>query len=344
MKTKKAPFIATALISTIIMCLMMSVVPGCQKEVKPSGTITLYTSVPTAIIEELKQEFEAENPGMYLQIYRKGTSAVVEKINEEIAAGQVQADLIWVANFTVGEELKKKGVLLPYTPPEAAEIPDILKDETGYYYAGRLLIMVVAYNTDTVTEIPTGYKDLLDKRHHGRIGHDTPETSGSLLYFVGTLLQDADFGEEFFIALAENAPQIQTSTKTTQRIADGELDMGITIDYTVRKLLKENPGAPIDYIYPEAGVVMVPSPIAIFKDSQNIEVAKVFVRYILSKKGQTVLRDLGGFVPARLDVSPPERITSITQLSVIPSDKDWITEHIDDIVSKFIDIFGPRQD
>ena len=344
MRLNQVPFSAKALASIAIMCLMMTVVLGCQKEVKPRGTITLYTSVPTAIIEELRQEFEAENPGVHLEIYRKGTSAVVEKINEEIAAGQVQADLIWVANFTVGEELKEKGVLLPYTPPEATEIPDILKDDDGYYCAGRLLIMVVAYNTDTVTTIPTGYKDLLDKRYHGRIGHDTPETSGSLLYFMGTLLQDADFGEEFFTALAENTPQIQTSTKTTQRIASGELDMGITIDFTVRKLLKENPGAPIDYIYPEAGVVMVPSPIAIFKDSQNIEVAKVFVRYILSKKGQTVLRDLGGFVPVRLDVSPPERITSITQLKVIPSDKDWITEHRDDIVSKFMDIFGQRKD
>ncbi len=344
MKISRVSLVVTALASIIIMCLMMSVVLGCQKEIKPTGTITLYTSVPTAIIEELKQEFEAENPGMYLQIYRKGTSALVEKINEEIAAGQVQADVIWVANFTVGEDLKEKGVLLPYTPPESTEIPDILKDETGYYYAGRLLIMVVAYNTDTVTEIPTGYKDLLNKRHHGRIGHDTPETSGSLQYFVGTLLQDADFGEEFFTALAENAPQIQTSTKTTQRIASGELDMGITIDNTVRKLLKENPDAPIDYIYPEAGVVMVPSPIAIFKDSQNIEVAKVFVRHILSKRGQAVLRDLGGYVPVRLDVSPPERITSITRLKVIPSDKAWITEHKDEIVSKFIDIFGPRQD
>lgn len=344
MKTKKVTFIATVLASIIIMCLMMTLVPGCQKEVKPTGTITLYTSVPTAIIEELKQEFEAENPGLYLEIYREGTSAVVEKINEEIAAGQVQADVIWVANFTVGEELKEKGVLLHYTPPEAAQIPDILKDEDGYYCAGRLLIMVVAYNTDTVTTIPTGYKDLLDKRYQGRIGHDTPETSGSLQYFMGTLLQDADFGEEFLTALAGNSPQIQTSTKTTQRIADGELDMGITIDNTVRKLLMENPSAPIDYIYPEAGVVMVPSPIAIFKDSQNIEVAKVFMRYILSKEGQTVLRDLGGYVPVRLDVSPPERITSITQLKVIPSDKDWITEHREEIVSKFIDIFGPRQD
>jgi len=334
----------TALVFIIIMCLVMTVVPGCQKEVKPTGTITLYTSVPTAIIEELKQEFEAENPGVYLQIYRKGTSAVVEKINEEIAAGQIQADIIWVADFTVGEDLKEKGVLLPYTPPESTEIPDILKDETGYYYAGRLLIMVVAYNTDTVTAIPTGYEDLLDKRHHGRIGHATPEASGAILYFMGTLLQDADFGEEFFIALAENSPQIQTNPQTTQRIADGELDMGITIDNTVRKLLMENPGAPIDYVYPEAGVVMVPSPIAIFKDSQNIEAAKVFVRYILSKEGQTVLRDLGGYVPVRLDVSPPERITSITQLRVIPSDKNWIKEHKDEIVSKFIDIFGPRED
>ncbi len=344
MKSRKASFMVRPLIIAIGAILMMTVVLGCQKEVKPTGTITLYTSVPTAIIEELKQEFEAENPGIYLEIYRKGTSAIVEKINEEIAAGQIQADLIWVANFTVGEELKEKGLLLPWTPPESTEIPDILKDETGYYYAGRLLIMVVAYNTDTVTEIPTGYKDLLDKKHHGRIGHDTPETSGSILYFMGTLLQNADFGEEFFTALAENAPQIQTSTKTTQRIADGELDIGITIDYTVRKLLKGNPDAPIDYVYPEAGVVMVPSPIAIFKDSQNIEAAKVFVRYILSKKGQAVLRDLGGFVPVRLDVTPPERITSITQLRVTPSDKDWITEHKDEIVAKFIDIFGPRED
>ena len=46
----------------------MTAVLGCQKEIKPAGTITLYTSVPIAIIEELKQEFEAENPGMYLQI------------------------------------------------------------------------------------------------------------------------------------------------------------------------------------------------------------------------------------------------------------------------------------
>ncbi|GAG75899.1 unnamed protein product, partial [marine sediment metagenome] len=32
------------------------------------------------------------------------------------------------------EELKGKGLLLPWTPPESTEILDILKDETGHYY------------------------------------------------------------------------------------------------------------------------------------------------------------------------------------------------------------------
>lgn len=340
MKVNQVRFGVITLLCALIVCLTMSVVGSCPNEIGPKGTITLYTSVPAAIIEELKEEFEAQNPGLHLEIYWQDTGTVVDKINQEIAAGQVQADLIWVADFTVGEELKEKGVLLRYIPAESVEIPYILKDKEGYYCAGELLIMVVAYNTDTVTAIPTGYEDLLDARYYGRIGHDTPETSGPFLYFVGTLLQDADFGEEFFVALAENSPQIQTSTQTTQRIADGELDMGITIDYTVRTLLMENPSAPIDYIYPEAGVVMVPGPIAIFKDSQNIEGAKTFVRYILSKSGQTLLRDLGGYVPVRLDVSPPERIITVTKLKVIPSDNYWIAEHRDDIVSRFIDIFG----
>ncbi|GAH60649.1 unnamed protein product, partial [marine sediment metagenome] len=195
---------------------------GKQVEGTTEKTATLYTSVPINIIEELRYKFEVQNPGVYLKIYQASTGKVVEKINKEIKEGLIQADLIWVADFAVSEELKKKGVLLPYRPLEAAEMIEILKDKDGYYTAGRLLIMVVAYNTDKVTTKPTGYRDLLNKKYKTRIGHDTPETSGPLLYFMGTLLQDKDFGEEFFKRLKENLPQIQTSTQTTRKIANGE--------------------------------------------------------------------------------------------------------------------------
>ena len=331
-----APFLLTLIVAVLTLS-------GCDGE-SVSGPVVLYTSVPTDLIAQIETAFEKAYPDVDLQVYRQGTTQVMERVNEEIAADQIGADLIWVADFTVGEDLKNQDVLLPYSPPEAEGLLNILKDRDGTYFAGRLLNMVVAYNTEAVTTIPIGYKDLLDPRYKGWVGHATPETSGSFLYFMGTLIQDPAYGEDFFRQLAANEPAIQTNTQTTAQIAAGELDIGITIDFTVRKLLSEDPDAPIDYVYPKTGVVMVPSPIAIFKDTSNLEGAKAFERYILSKEGQTLIRDIGGFVPVRLDVIPPERITSITQLTVLPSDKNWIREHREYIVIKFIEIFREGKD
>lgn len=313
---------------------------GCRQPSEVSGDVILYTSVPTDVIADIEAAFEKRYPSVDLQVYRAGTGDVMSRVEEELAAGHIGADLLWVADFTVGEGLKEQGVLLQYKPPEADALLATLRDEEGYYYAARLLNMVVVYNTEAVAIPPTKYQDLFSPQYRGRVGHATPETSGAFLYFMGTLLQDSTYGEDFFRQLAANDSVIQSNTKTTERIAAGELDIGITIDFTVRKLLQDDPEAPIHFIFPDQGAVMVPSPISIFEDASNVEGAKAFERYILSKEGQIMLRDKGGFVPVRLDVIPPERITSITQLIVIPSDPVWIQEHKEEIVSKFIDIYG----
>lgn len=322
--------------------LAIAWLPGCRVPADVSGAVVLYTSVPADLIADIELAFEEEYPAADLQVYRAGTGDVMARINEEIEADHVQADLLWVADFTVGEELKNQGVLLPYTPPEAEGLLDTLKDADGAYFAARLLNMVVAYNTDRVSSRPTGYHDLLDPQYRGRLGHANPETSGAMLYFVGALLHDPAYGEDFFRQLAANQPAIKTNTQTTARIAAGELDAGITIDFTVRKFLQENPDAPIDFVYPETGVVMVPSPIAIFKDAPNVAGAKAFERYILSRPGQALLRDLAGVVPVRLDVTPPDGIESITELRVIPADPAWIHAHRDEILSIFTSFYGEQ--
>lgn len=92
MKVNQVRFGVITLLCALIVCLTMSMVGGCPNEIGPKGTITLYTSVPAAIIEELKEEFEAQNPGLHLEIYWQDTGAIVDKINQEIAAGQVQGD------------------------------------------------------------------------------------------------------------------------------------------------------------------------------------------------------------------------------------------------------------
>ena len=319
----------------VLLCLT-----GCKESPDVVGTVVLYTSVPADIITEVEAAFEKQYPAVDLQIYRAGTGDVMARVEEELAAGRIGADVIWVADFTVGEDLKERGLLLEYTPPEADALLDILRDEDGTYYGARLLNMVVAYNTQAVTTPPSGYRDLLDPRYSRRVGHASPAKSGAFLYFMGVLLHDPAYGEDFFRQLAINEPVIQNNTQTTELTAGGELDICITIDFTVRRFLQQNPGAPIGLVYPETGVVMVPSPIAILKHASNVEGAKVFESFILSQAGQTLLRDIAGVVPVRLDVAPPAGIESITQLKVIPSDPAWLRSHRDEVQSTFELFFG----
>ena len=322
--------------TTIIISIWLA---GCNQSGTVQGKVILYTSVPANVISKIETAFEEEHPNLDLEIFQATTGDVMDQVNEEKAAGQIKADILWVADFTVGEELKAQQLLLQYTPPEAEALLTMLVDKDGTYFAARLLNMVVAYNTNAVTTPPTGYHDLLDSRYQGNIGHASP-ASGSFIYFMGTLLQNPAYGETFFQQLSANNPLVQGNRQVAQSIADGELDIGLTVDFIVRNLQQENPEAPISFIYPATGIVMVPSPIAIFKDAPNSENAKVFERFILSASGQGMLRDVAGIVPVRLDVRPPADITSITQLQVIPSDPTWIRNHKDEIWAIFNKHFG----
>lgn len=110
---------------------------------------------------------------------------------------------------------------------------------------------------------------------------------------------------------------LKNNTPLNQAIADSELWLGITIDFMTRGLKIEDPDVPIDYVFPEEEAVLVPNPIAIIKDSQNVAGAKAFVDFILSKERQELM-SAQGVAPVRLDVIPPSGIPTHY------SDKDYI--------------------
>jgi iron(III) transport system substrate-binding protein len=75
------------------------------------------------------------------------------------------------------------------------------------------------------------------------------------------------------------------------------------VDYIT--LDKIDKGATLALVYPPE-MLLIPSPIAIIKNSPNTESAKKFVDYVLSKEGQTVIAN-EGTLPVRADVKVPER-------------------------------------
>lgn len=74
-------------------------------ESQPKANERLYSTPQylIGVIAEIEAAFEEKCPRVDLQVYRAGTGDVIERVEEELAAGQVSADLLWMADFTVGD-------------------------------------------------------------------------------------------------------------------------------------------------------------------------------------------------------------------------------------------------
>lgn len=299
------------------------------------GTALIYTSVPQNVIDILQAAYERDNPGYRLEVFRGGTAAVLTRIAAERQAGSIAADLVWVADPSEIIGLKEEGLLLEHVSEETQALPPEFRDPDDQYFAGRVLGMVIAYNTLLVTEQerPETWRDLLDPRFEGVTGFPTPENSGAAMVTVGALLQSPEFGEEFIRALGEHGMrQLQNNGAAAQMTATGELHAAIGLDFQIRALREE--GSPIDYVYPSDGGVFIPSPIAIFNTSQNQAAARHFVDYILSARGQETLVREANFIPARQDVQGPEG-SPAGDIVQLPIDADYISDNRDRILEVY---------
>jgi len=310
---------------------------GFSSSVLAKEKITLYTSVPQSIIDNIKKDFEQKNPDIDLEIYRAGTSKVLAKLYAEKESNNIVVDVIWVADFTIYENLKAENLLYPYLSPEAVNVPKIYYEPEGYYYGARLINMVLGYNTKFIKgeDIPDSWEDLLDPRFKNKVGCSTPESSGAFFVTTGAFAYSPDLGWEYFVKLNKQNPVLDSNTAIANKIASGELLMGFVLDFSIRSMKDE--GSPIDFVWPVEGAVMVPSPIGIISSTANLKSAKRFVDYSISKEGQQEFAR-NGFIPIRKDVSPPAGTPDLEEIKLMKTDWEWLRDNYSEIILKFNEI------
>ena len=89
------------------------------------------------------------------------------------------------------------------------------------------------------------------------------------------------------------------------------------VDYIA--ISKIDKGAPLELVYPNE-LLVIPSPVAIFKDSARMDAAKTFVEYLLGPEAQQAIAN-AGTVPVRKDVQMPEKYN-------LPSPEDTMASGI----------------
>ena len=262
----------------------------------------VYTSMKESMIGEIKTAFAKKHPDIKLDYQSAGAGKLMAKIAAERESGKILADVLWTSEIPDFYQLKAQGLLMPYIPADSKAILNPLPDYDGSFTAVRFGTLGIAYNTRLIKEPPKTWADLQKPAFKGAYGIANPALSGTSYMSVAVLSKA--FGWAYFEGLRANGAKMgKGSGQVVDDTASGDLLASLAVDYIT--LDKIDKGATLALVYPPE-MLVIPSPITIFKNSPNIEAAKKFVDFMLSKEGQTIVAN-EGTLPVRTDVKIPER-------------------------------------
>ena len=256
-----------------------------------TGQVTLYTSMKESKIGDIVRAFNAEFPNVRVEHYSAGAGRLMARIAAEREAGQIQADMLWTSEVPDFYAMAADGILHRFIPTARAngEILSPLVVESEYFTPARLAALGIIYNTNHIQTSPTSWEDLMGPDWTGAFAIANPAVSGTALVSVAMFLEY--FGEDFFVRLRENGAMIGGgSGQVVDDTAIGEYFGALAVDYIVYDVM--DLGATVAMAYPQE-MIVIPSPVAIFRDSPNIEAAEAFLEFLLSPVGQQIVADQG---------------------------------------------------
>ncbi len=308
-----------------------------------SDQLIIYTSMKESLIGKLRDGFLKKHPEVSMDYQSAGAGKLMAKIAAERESGKILADVIWTSEVPDFFKMREDGILHQYKTTVLDEILNPLGDDyDGHFTAARLGTLGIAYNTRYIKEAPTQWKDLYKEEYNGAFGIANPALSGTS-YMSVALLSKA-FGWEFFENLHKNKARIgKGSGQVVDDTASGDLVASLAVDYITNDKISK--GATLALVYPPE-MLVVPSPVAIFKDSTNKEAAQKFVDYLLSKEAQTILAG-EGTLPVREDVTVPAEFKMPTPKEAIERsikiDYEEIITHKEAVVKQFTNVMQGRK-
>lgn len=263
----------------------------------PKEKLMVYTSMKETLIGELRDAFSKKYPKIQFDYYSAGAGKIMAKIAAERQSGRIATDILWTSEVPDFYQLKGQGLLEKYISPEAKNVVSPVTDPDGQFTPARLGTLGITYNTIKVTAPPKTWQDLLNPRFKDGFAVANPALSGTAMVSVAMIA--GNLGWDFVEKLKANGAKMgQGSGQVVDDTASGDLMACIGVDYiTIDKIKK---GANLGFVYPPE-MLVVPSPVAIFKGTPNLKAARKFVDFLLSKEGQSIIAS-NYTLPIRRDV------------------------------------------
>lgn len=279
------------------------IIDGAKKE----GKLVIYGATDSKAAHPLIKDFGALYPGITVEYNDMNSTEVYNRFISEAAAGGNTADVMWSSAMDLQMRLASEGHALAYRSQEAAKIPAwaVWSDQA---YGTTFEPAAIVYNKRMVTgaEVPKTHADfaklIVNPKFRDKVTTYDIEKSG-----VGFMFMTQDAHELPGFAALQNAfgaarLRVQSSTGTMlERISSGENLIGYNVLGSYA-LVRAKIDPSLGVVLPSDYTLILSRVQFINKKAKNVNAAKLWMDYMLSARGQTVIANDSKLYAIRADV------------------------------------------
>jgi iron(III) transport system substrate-binding protein len=274
------------------------------EEAKKEKKLVFYTTMDLPQTIEVVRDFAQKYPFLGLELHPLEADTLVKRIQDEARSGISAWDVLLGGGGSF-QSLVEANLVVSYHSAQREAISDALNDSAGYWSGYYINPYVLGYNTNSVKEdeIPKSYDELLEPRwKDNRIAIDST-AHGLLRGLAAAWGEDKAVG--YLKRLADQQPVMaRASITAVDSLHTGNVSMVIARAPVIQGY-KKKLGSPIDWIF-LAPVVAQIDAVMLSAQSRSPNAARLFVDFVLSKEGQSVLAGVQQ-IPVRRDMEPQSK-------------------------------------
>jgi iron(III) transport system substrate-binding protein len=344
---KKIPGVWGQSPQLLLLILAIVVSLGCSRSSQPE--VVVYVAVDRSTAEPILEAFQRESGIQVKAVYDAEAAKTTGLVTRLLAEGErPRCDVFWNNEIVQTLLLADRGLLDEYRSPDAAGIPDFLKDESGRWTGVAVRARVIVYNTNHVTEdeAPKSIRDLADPRWRGKAAMADPRFGTTRTHVAALFAQlGADEAKEYLQSLLDNEIRVVDGNAMVKnlvaRAQPGASPVFVGLTDTDDVLAGQAEGEPIAMIYPDQdslGTLVIPSTVCLIRGAPHENEARNLVDYLVSRRVETKLTAPGtGYYAVRTSSGDQSESAApqITQFDVsfaeiyeqLAPSSAWVEEH-----------------
>jgi iron(III) transport system substrate-binding protein len=285
------------------------------------GRLVVYSTTDAAAANPLLKDFATLYPGVKVDYTDMNSTELYSRFIAEVAAGSGTADLLWSSAMDLQVKLAAEGNAATYASPEIPSLPKwavwqnqafgTTYEPITFVYNKRLL---------PAADVPADHPALLAlltaklDAYKGKVTAYDPEKSGVGYLFVNEDVKHFPQAWDLFRAFGKTGIKLYTSAGAMiERVTSGEhtIAYGVFGSYALARSKKVSSlgiVTPKDYTLVTSRVAFVSS------KAKNPNGARLFLDYLLSKRGQSIIANQADLYSLREDVTGEATVKGVSEL------------------------------